>query len=193
MKYTSNSTIESPGGLGILTMSNFYVAMALLIATTPLAASGQAIQESSGCADNGTEVLVVGQKFSEGPPSYTFRVVNDTQSRVIGVSLGIGARLHGTPHIPTSMGAPMGWKPSHMFGHESPYLHYSWTVETPDAQIQGGQSLSGFTVQLAVWEPDQPRFFLDEPVVQKDLRSIPFYVLLANGACYTGAVRPDGL
>jgi hypothetical protein len=178
---------------GVLIMRNFMGMLALLLAATPLVSSGQAIQESAACEGNGTEIIIVAQKFAEGPPAYTFRIVNGTESPVLSVVLGRGARLHISPHTPTSMGAPIGWQASHTIGHESPYLYYRWIAETSEGQLQSGQSLSGFSVQLDAWEPEQPRFFLDEPVVQEDLRSISFFVRLENGACYTGSVRPDGL
>jgi hypothetical protein len=167
--------------------------LALLVAATPSVASGQDVQQSAACVENGTQIRVVAFRFAEDPPAYAFRVVNISASPVLGVVLGRDAGLHLDPHTPTSMGAPSGWEAQHIVGHESPYAYYLWTPETPDARTQIAQALSGFSVQLVVWEPETPQFFLDEPVLQKDLRSIPFFVWLADGTCHTGNVQPDGL
>jgi hypothetical protein len=120
-------------------------------------------------------------------------VINSAASPVLGVVLGRDAALHSQPHTPTIMGTPAGWEARHVFSDESPYLYYLWRPKTPDAQVPGGQPVSGLSLQLMTWAPKTPQFFLGEPVVQKDLRSIPFFVWLADGTCHTGTVRPDGL
>jgi hypothetical protein len=167
--------------------------MALLLATTPSVAFGQDVPRSVACIENGTQIRVVALKFAEDPPAYAFRVINSAASPVLGVVLGRDAALHIQPHTPTIMGTPAGWEARHVFIDESAYLYYLWRPKTPDAQVPGRQPVSGFSLQLMAWAPKTPQFFLDEPVVQKDLRSIPFFVWLADGTCHTGTVRPDGL
>ena len=78
--------------------------------------------------------------------------------------------------VPTSVGSPRGWKGRHTFGYETPFLKYFWEAEDPEARIQPGQTLTGFTVQLPKPRREDPKDLWGNPVVT-DLTAVPFSVV----------------
>ena len=194
MLITSSSS-KPPAALTIL------AALAILAAP----ASGQEDTNPRGCHIIGPDgpVRVIAYKFAvEDPPSYAFRVVNNSDAPIFVVSIGSHPYLLSIDHQPSSITAPEGWRGIPAYGYESPYMHYFWEVTEPadgrepvaDSErrheIQPGESLSGFSIQLR--EHIEPYTEDGTLFVQEDLRHVSFEALVASGACYVGRVQPDG-
>ena len=147
-------------------------------------------------------IVVKALRFSEGPPAYSFMVTNNG-ARPIGIlTLGtlddtfIAAQFET---VPTSVGSPDGWEGMHVFAqdprlpdaHSHSLIAYLWTTEEPNARIQPGQSLSGFSVQFPVPKKDPSGKERGRPA-RPDMANIPFLVDPYGVRCpIVGAVEPD--
>ena len=147
-----------------LAVSCSFATLAMLAAAEPPAPAKEAPadpREMPECSKaDSDEVVVEALRFSDGR-SYSFRVTNNGTSPIRHVALGWvrhrGPFIEGSfATMPTSMGSPDGWKSMHTAAqdprlpgsHSHPLINYQWFVEDPDARIQPGRSLSGFSVQL---------------------------------------------
>lgn len=137
-------------------------------------------------------VVVRALRFSEEPASYSFMVTNNGTKPISSIVLGMGHSpvvKASFDTVPTSVASPRGWTGQHVFAHESPWITYRWRTEDPKAWIQPRQSLSGFSVQLAIPRGD----LLDEDAdpVDVDLMEIPFSVGQYDGRSVVGIVEAD--
>ena len=129
------------------------------------------------CQKAGAEVVVKALRFSDGR-SYSFMVTNNGTSPIFAISIGDGAFIEDSYNVqPVSVGSPSGWEYTYVLGqdprlpgsHSHTLTSYLWAaLEDPEAWIQPGRSLSGFSIQLptsreaslAFWEsigtPEQP-------------------------------------
>lgn len=176
-----------------------FAALAVLGAAAP-----QDLPEKEECPQGGSDVVVSALRFSEGPPSYSFMVTNNG-TRPIGI-LKLG-RGEGTfieaqfETVPTSVGSPRGWEGMHVFGqdprlpeaHSHSLVSYLWNTEDPEARIQPGHSLTGFSVQFPAPKrnsPGETRTLSALP----DLTNVPFRVWPYGARCpVVGVVEPDGV
>ena len=188
---------------------------AVLCVVAVLAMAGHASEE---CAEQppGDDVVIKAHRFSDGR-SYAYlkprRAANPRHLHRLG-------RVHRDrlQHPATSMGAPNGWRgmdawvpdPRWPRSHSPRLIQYLWEAEDPDAWIQPGRSLSGFSIQLPtphesvlaylrvskVYQsledlPTDPPFE-ERLVPQPDLTDVPFKVLRYGGCDVSGAVELDG-
>ncbi|MYE22815.1 MAG: hypothetical protein F4Y01_02545 [Gammaproteobacteria bacterium] len=129
------------------------------------------------CAQEPPKATVKAMRFPEGPPAFSFMVTNHGTLPIRMISIGSnGDRsvLAIAPETePTSLGSPKGWKGTRTFGYETPFLKYFWEAEDPNARIQPGESLTGFSVQLPEPQREDPRDTRGQPVLT-DLTAVPF-------------------
>lgn len=166
----------------------------------------------------GDDVVVKAHRFSDGR-SYAYLVTNNGTTPIYAIYIGYGAFIEiDYSTQPTSMGAPNGWRgtdawvpdPRWPRSHSPRLIQYLWEAEDPDAWIQPGRSLSGYSIQLPTphesvlayrdfWEsrglpaelPTDPR--LEERLdPQPDLASVPFQVGRYGGCGAEGTVELDG-
>ena len=166
-----------------------FAVLAMLAATEP---SNPATERPKGS----TEVVVKAVRFSEGPPSYSFMVMNHGTRPINMVSLGMGEDTFIEAEfeaVPTSTGSPSGWNGRHIFvqdprrprAHSPSLIKYLWTAELPNAYIQPGQSLSGFSLQFPA-----PRN--EQRPAHPDLTDVPFEVSAYGGRShFIGTVELD--
>ena len=169
------------------------------------------------CQKAGDEIVVKALRFSDGR-SHSFMVTNNATSAIYNLSIGDGAFIEASYSTqPVSVGSPSGWKYTYVLGqdprlpgsHSHTLTSYLWAaLKNPEAWIQPGRALSGFSIQLptpreaslAFWEsigtPEQPteqslaRMEARLPP-QPDLTRLPFRVLLDRGPCVVGTVELD--
>ena len=164
--------------------------LALLTALNPHAVA-------AACVEDSAEVVVRVYRFSEGPPAYAFMVINNADTPIRTLSIGRTPFLPITgENIPTSVGSPTGWEGNYFFSdnHPSEYMQYLWQNRDSERTIPPGASLSGFSVQLSYPISTEQRRLFDprgRPVIQADLRDVPFEVLLTGGICHTGFMSVD--
>lgn len=177
------------------------------------------------CAAGDPEVVVKAHRFVDGR-SYAFMVTNNATSPIYAFDVGRGSvGRDGDTFIkasfatePVSIGSPGGWTgmrvhlpdPRRPGSHAPTLVDYQWRPEDPEAWIQPGRSLAGFSVQLPTpqeavlayrrfWEsrglpaelPKDPP--LEERLpAQPDLTTVQFGALLSGRACaVVGDVQPD--
>ena len=191
------------------------------LATAAYAAPEESAASGTLCANveqPAGEVVVKAHRFSDGR-SYAYLVINNGTMPIFNVSIGRGAFIEiDYSTRPTSIGSPSGWKgmdvwvpdPRWPQSHSPRLIKYLWEAEDPDAWIQPGRSLSGFSIQLPtphesalaylrvskVYQsledlPTDPPFE-ERLVPQPDLTDVPFKVLQYGGCDVSGAVELDG-
>ena len=152
---------------------------------------------AAACVEDSAEVVVRVYRFSEGPPAYAFMVINNAGAPIRNLGIGRSPFLLITgENIPTSVGSPTGWDGNYLFSdnHPSEYMQYFWEAKDSERRIPPGASLSGFSVQLPYPISTEQRPLIDprgRPVIQADLRDIPFHVRLSSGICHTGFMSMD--
>ena len=154
---------------------------------------------AAACVEDSAEVVVRVYRFSEGPPAYAFMVINNASAPILTFSIGWGTEPSlpiNADNIPTSVGSPTGWEGNYFFSdnHPSEYMQYLWEAKDSERRIPPGASLSGFSVQLSYPISTEQRRLFDprgRPVIQADLRDVPFEVLLTGGICHTGFMSVD--
>ena len=151
---------------------------------------------AAACVEDSAEVVVRVYRFSEGPPAYAFMVINNADTPILILSIGGRPFLPiNADNIPTSVGSPTGWEGNYFFSddHPSEYMQYFWEAKDSERRILPGASLSGFSAQLPYpTSTEQRRLFGPRgPVIQADLRDIPFQVRLTGGICHTGFMSVD--
>ena len=169
------------------------------------------------CERAGDEIVVKALRFSDGR-SYSFRVINNGTSPIYNLTIGRGAFIEASYDVePASVGSPSGWKYTYVLGqdprlpgsHSHTLTSYLWAaLKSPEAWIQPGRSLSGFSIQLptpreaslAFWKsigtPEQPT---EQSLArmearlapQPDLTKLPFDVLRSGGRCVVGTIELD--
>ncbi len=176
------------------------IARCSLLVAGALATAGNS-EPTTDCPEDSSEVVVKAVRFTDGPPSYSFRVTNNGTRSLGIVVLGEGAerRLPIAPEtVPTSIGSPAGWEGIHVFGqdprrpkvHSPTLITYLWTAKKPEARVQPGQSLSGFSVQLPP-ESENTKS-ADGSGAGFDIASLPFSVHPYGARCpVTGTVELD--
>ena len=146
-------------------------------------------------------------------------VTNNGTSPIFAISIGDGAIIEDSYNVePASVGSPSGWEYTYVLGqdprlpgsHSHTLTSYLWSaLEDPEAWIQPGRSLSGFSVQLptpheavlaylAFWEsvgmpqerPTDPPLEARLPP-QPDLTKLPFEVLRSGERCVVGTIELD--
>ena len=180
-------------------VTSVFAALAVLGAAAPLDPP-----EKEECPQGGSEVVVRALRFSEGPPSYSFMVTNNG-TRPIGIlKLGRGEDTFIDAQfetVPTSVGSPSGWEGMHVFGqdprlpeaHSHSLVAYLWNTEDPEARIQPGDSLAGFSVQFPAPKRN-PSGETRELSALPDLTDAPFRVWPYGARCpIVGVVEPDGV
>lgn len=166
------------------------IALALLTATASPALDAACVEDSS-------DVAVRVYRFSEGPPAYTFMVINNTNAPILIFSMGGPPVLPiNEDNIPSSVGSPAGWEGNYFFeeNHPAEYMQFFWEAKNPEMRIPSGASLSGFSIQLRFPVSTEERRLFDprgRPVTQIDLRDIPFRVILTGGECHSGFTSAD--
>ncbi len=191
-----------------------FAALALLAAAEPPAPA------EDECLKAGAEIVVKALRFSDGR-SHSFMVTNNATSPIFLISIGDGAFIENSYSTqPASVGSPSGWKYTYVLGqdprrpgsHSHTLTSYLWSaLEEPEAWIQPGRSLSGFSVQLPTpreavlayvdfWEsigmpvqPTEPSLEEMEARVppQPDLTKMPFTMLRRGERCVVGTIEPD--
>ena len=170
------------------------------------------------CAEQpADDVVVKAHRFSDGR-SYAYLVTNKGTTPIRAVYIGSGAFI-GIDYStePTSMGSPDGWRGVHAFvpdprwpqSHSPRLIKYLWEAEDPEAWIQPGGSLSGFSIQLPT--PQEAvlayrRFLVsigstadlptDPPLEERfdpqpDLADVPFEVARSGARDAEGTVELD--
>ena len=190
---------------------------AVLFAIAAFAATAYAGPEE--CAEQPADVVVKAHRFSDGL-SYAYLVTNNGTTPIRAFYIGWGAFIEiDYSTQPTSMGAPNGWRgmdawvpdPRWPRSHSPRLIQYLWEAEDPDAWIQPGRSLSGFSIQLptplesalaylrvsGVYKsldelPTDPPFEerLDP---QPDLTDVPFEAARSGACTVAGTVETDGM
>ena len=100
-------------------MRTYLAAMVLAVLIAPAFAEGQEgpIPFDDGCHED-DRIQIIGQKFAEDPPSYSFRVVNGSDFAVWSVNLGRRG-FDFEIYFPESLGGPEGWEIRRAgYGHE---------------------------------------------------------------------------
>ena len=171
-----------------------------LLAAAALATAGSS-EPTIDCPQDSSKVVVKAVRFSDSPPAYSFRVTNNGTRSVGIVVLGEDAerRLRIAPEtVPTSIGSPTGWEGIHVFGqdprrqkvHSPTLITYLWTAKKPEARIQPGQSLSGFSVQLPPGSENTKS--ADGSGAGFDISNLPFLVHPYGARCpVIGTVELD--
>ena len=171
------------------------------------------------CAEQSADVVVKAQRFGDGR-SYAYLVTNNGTAPIHVVTIGQGAFI-GVDYStePASVGSPRGWKgepvvvpdPRSPAPHTATLIEYRWEAEDPDASIQPGLSMSGFSIQLPTphesalaylrrdgisrspadlpWDPP----FEERLAPQPDLAEVSFGVLRQGGCEVEGTVEVDGV
>ena len=192
-----------------------FAALALLAAAEPPAPAEDCPNQA------GAEVVVKALRFSDGR-SHSFMVTNNGTSPIFAISIGDGAFIENSYNVqPVSVGSPSGWEYTYVLGqdprlpgsHSHTLTSYLWSaLEDPEAWIQPGRSLSGFSVQLptpheavlayfAFWEsvgmpeerPTEQSWARMEARLppQPDLTKLPFEVLRSGERCVVGTIELD--
>jgi hypothetical protein len=147
------------------------------------------------CIENSSQVRITAQQLTKDPPSYSFLVTNLTNSTIFIIVIGSGPRQwlrSSAMNVPTGIESPDGWKGSHVFAHESPYMKYMWMKEATAKGIPPGESACGFRINLPIVNYKEPLFSEDgKEVKQVDFRNVPFRISLTRGVDHCGTVTVD--
>ena len=191
---------------------------AVLFAIAAFAGAAYAAAPEECAEQPAGEVVVKALRFSDGR-SYAYLVTNSGATPIRAIYIGWGAFIEiDYSTRPTSIGSPSGWRgmdawvpdPRWPQSHSPRLIQYLWEAEDPDAWIQPGRSLSGFSIQLPTPHesalaylrvskvynsldelPKDPPFEerLDP---QPDLASVPFQVGRSGACDAEGTVELDG-
>jgi len=107
------------------------------------------------CGSPATKIKVL-VKHIENTSAYKYTVVNNHSHEIYFLVLGDGPFMgvsFNPAHPSFNMRTPRGWRGELVWGHDHPYITFTWKLTDESMAIKPGKKLSGFELEMDVPNP----------------------------------------